>query len=157
MSLESSDGQEGSAHNHHDPGKPSPARSDGTAEKTNGSVTGGDPSDRLHSGTPHPGPLPFGRGEGEPSSSSGVVHVANYSRKGHAPRSVEFEAVEPWPEPVDGKELLDCLVTELQRFVVFSKWIAETFALWILHTYAFRLREVRAYIGMESPQKASGK
>jgi len=23
------------------------------------------PLDRLHSGTPHPGPLPFGRGEGE--------------------------------------------------------------------------------------------
>src|SRR6266478_5013282 len=37
--------------------------------------------DRLHSGTPHPVPLPFRRGEGEPSSGFGVVQVADYSAK----------------------------------------------------------------------------
>src|SRR5258707_6880152 len=37
------------------------------------------PLGRLHRGTPHPGPLPFGRGEGEPSSGFGVVQVADYS------------------------------------------------------------------------------
>src|SRR6266404_8165474 len=99
MSLESSDGQEGSVCNYQNPAKSSAARPDKAGEKSNGPVF-----------------------------------------KRHSPRSVEFEAVEPWLEPVDGKELLDCLVTELQRFVVFSKWITETLALWILHTYAFRLR-----------------
>ena len=77
--------------------------------------------------------------------------------KRRAPESMEFEAVEPWPETVDGEELLDGLVRELERFVVFSKWVAETFALWILHTYAFRLREVTSYIGIESPEKECGK
>jgi hypothetical protein len=54
---------------------------------------------------------------------------------------------------VDGAELLDGLVKELRRFVVFSKWVAELFALWIVHTYAFRLREVTTYIGIESPER----
>src|SRR5258708_3633523 len=39
------------------------------------------PLDRLHSGTPHPGPLRFRRGEGEPSTGFGVVDVADYSVK----------------------------------------------------------------------------
>jgi len=71
--------------------------------------------------------------------------------------SVELPPVEPWPEPVDGKELLDALVRELNWFVVFPKWAAETFALWILHTFAFTLRELTTYIGIESPEKECGK
>src|SRR5947208_2664577 len=48
-------------------------------------------------------------------------------------------------------------MSELQRFVVFPKWAAETFALWILHTFAFLLRDVTTYIGIESPEKECGK
>jgi hypothetical protein len=33
----------------------------------------------------------------------------------------------------------------------------ETLALWTLHTYAFQLRDVSAYIGLESPEKRCGK
>jgi hypothetical protein len=77
--------------------------------------------------------------------------------RGRAPCSVELPRVEPWLEAVNGAELLDGLRTELQRFVVFSKWAAETIALWILHTYAFRLRDVTTYIGIESPEKECGK
>ena len=65
--------------------------------------------------------------------------------------------VEPWPEPVDGAQLLDALMSELQRFVVFPKWAAETFALWILHTYHYVLRDVTTYIGIESPERECGK
>ena len=65
--------------------------------------------------------------------------------------------IEPWPEPVDGKLLLDALVAVLKRFVVLPKWAAETLALWILHTYAFLLRNVSTYVGIESPQKQCGK
>jgi hypothetical protein len=66
-------------------------------------------------------------------------------------------AVEPWPEPVDGKLLLDELAQMLRRVVVLPKWGAETLALWILHTYAFLLRSVSTYIGIESPEKQCGK
>src|SRR6266849_6329606 len=65
--------------------------------------------------------------------------------------------IEPWPEAVDGKILLDALVALLKRFVVLPKFGAETLALWILHTYAFLLRNVSTYVGIESPQKQCGK
>src|SRR5207245_6803084 len=33
----------------------------------------------------------------------------------------------------------------------------EALAVWILHTYAFHLRDVTSYIGIESPEKRCGK
>ncbi len=70
---------------------------------------------------------------------------------------VEVNALEPWPEPVDGGLLLDDLRRTLTRFVVLPQWGAEALALWTLHTYAFELREVSAYVGIESPEKRCGK
>src|SRR6266850_1744373 len=63
------------------------------------------------------------------------------------------------PRPSDGKgaKLLDELAGQLTRFVVLPKWAAETLALWIVHTYAFELREVSTYVGVESPEKRCGK
>jgi hypothetical protein len=65
--------------------------------------------------------------------------------------------VEPWPEPVDGKELLDQTCQLLKRFVVLPKWAAETITLWVVHTYAFELRDVSTYLGIESPARRCGK
>jgi len=65
--------------------------------------------------------------------------------------------VDPWPEPVDGNVLLDELAALLRRFVILPQWAAETVALWILHTYAFQLRDVCTYLGIESPEKRCGK
>src|SRR6266478_6604886 len=62
-----------------------------------------------------------------------------------------------WPEPVDGRLLLDELARLLRRFLVLPKWGAETLALWTLHTYAFQLRNVSTYLGIESPEKQCGK
>ena len=55
------------------------------------------------------------------------------------------------------ESILDRLVNVLKRYVVLPKWAAETLALWILHTYAWHLRDVTAYIGIESPEKRCGK
>ena len=66
-------------------------------------------------------------------------------------------AVRPWPEPVEGHALLDNLAQTVRRFVVLPKGAAETLALWVLHTYAFELRDVTAYLGIESPEKRCGK
>ena len=68
-----------------------------------------------------------------------------------------FAHVEPWPEPVDGQILLDELVQLLQLFVVLPKWAPEALALWIVHTYAFELRDITTYLGIESPEKRCGK
>src|SRR5438128_1639671 len=71
--------------------------------------------------------------------------------------TLKIPVIEPWPEPVDGSVLLDQIVWTLKLFVVLPKWAAETLALWILHTYAFQLRDVTAYIGLESPAHRCGK
>lgn len=65
--------------------------------------------------------------------------------------------VEPWPEVVDGAELLDGLATFIRRYVVLGPPAVETLALWVLHTHAFQLRDVAVYVGLESPQKRCGK
>src|SRR5262249_36091719 len=64
---------------------------------------------------------------------------------------------EPWPEPVDGAALLNELAAVFKRFVVLPPSADEALALWTLHTYAFQLREVTAYLGIESPEKRWGK
>jgi hypothetical protein len=64
---------------------------------------------------------------------------------------------EPWPEPVDGQALLDELAGIFKRFVVLPPFAEEALALWSLHTYAFELRDVTAYLGLESPEKRCGK
>ncbi len=62
------------------------------------------------------------------------------------------------PEPLNsGQALLDALTSVLARFVVLPKHAAEALALWIVHTYAFELRDVSVYIGIESPEKRCGK
>src|SRR5579859_509926 len=73
----------------------------------------------------------------------------------HSP--LERGKVEPWPEGVELGLLLDELVKTLARFVVLLKWAAETLALWIVHTFAFELRDVTTYIGLESPEHRCGK
>jgi len=70
---------------------------------------------------------------------------------------LELPEVEPWPEAVSGAALLEELELLLGRFVVLPKWGAETLALWVLHTYAFPLRDVSTYLGLESPEKRCGK
>jgi putative DNA primase/helicase len=70
---------------------------------------------------------------------------------------LKLARVEPWPHPVDGSLLLAELAATLRRFVVTPRWAPETLALWILHTYAFQLRDLTTYIGLESPEHRCGK
>ena len=60
-------------------------------------------------------------------------------------------------EPVNGSELLDALEGVARRHVILPEWAPETLALMTLHTYAFELRDVTAYLGIESPEKRCGK
>jgi hypothetical protein len=65
--------------------------------------------------------------------------------------------IEPWPEGVQGVDLLNDLTKVLKRFVVLPPSAAETLALWTLHTYAFGAREVSTYVRVVSPEKRCGK
>jgi putative DNA primase/helicase len=46
-----------------------------------------------------------------------------------------FRTVEPWPEEVDGQQLLDELAATFRRFVILPTHAAETLALWTILTY----------------------
>src|SRR5688572_599827 len=70
---------------------------------------------------------------------------------------LDLPEVEAWSEVVNGAELLDGLNGLLRRYVVLPRWVAETLALWVVHTYAFPLREVTTYVGVVSPEKRCGK
>src|SRR4051812_39714697 len=65
--------------------------------------------------------------------------------------------IEAWPEPVDGRTLLNEIKAFLIRFVVLPRWAAQTIPLWIVHTFAFELGRVATYLGIESPEKECGK
>jgi putative DNA primase/helicase len=73
------------------------------------------------------------------------------------PSILSSAPVVPWPEPVDAANLLTTLGATLRRFVILPKWAPETLALWVVHTYAFQLRDVRTYLGIQSPEKRCGK
>jgi putative DNA primase/helicase len=45
----------------------------------------------------------------------------------------------------------------VNRYVVLPDMAAEALALWVVHTYAFQLRQVTTYIGVVSPEKRCGK
>jgi hypothetical protein len=57
----------------------------------------------------------------------------------------------------DLQALLSDLRSLIQRYVVLPEFAAETLALWVVHTYAFQLRQVTTYIGVVSPEKRCGK
>ena len=75
----------------------------------------------------------------------------------HPNGPLQLRSVEPCPEPVDGRLLLDALGGVLRAHVVMSPWASDALALFIIHTYAFGLRDVTTYVGIESPQKRCGK
>ncbi len=64
---------------------------------------------------------------------------------------------EPWPEAVDGAQLLDALQAQFKRFIVLPEHAAATMALWIVHTYCYQFGRVAAYVALLSPEKRCGK
>jgi hypothetical protein len=59
--------------------------------------------------------------------------------------------------PVSGTALLTDLSDLISRYVVLPEMAAEALALWVVHTYAFTLRQITTYIGVVSPEKRCGK
>jgi len=92
------------------------------------------------------------------SKTNNRLMKTSKSNNHHASTSLlELPVVEPWPERVDGHLLLDDLARVFDRFVVLPKWGREALALWTLHTYGFELRDVAAYLGIESPVRRCGR
>ena len=64
---------------------------------------------------------------------------------------------EPWPERVDGAELLDGLAEIYRRYLVLPAHAATALALWTVNSYAYDYRSCTPCLGVSSPQKRCGK
>ena len=71
--------------------------------------------------------------------------------------TITFEDAEPWPEPVDGAELLDQLATFLGDHLALRPHDGHKIALWIAHTYAFEAGFISPRLAITSATKRCGK
>lgn len=68
-----------------------------------------------------------------------------------------FEAVEPWPDQVDGVALLDVLQSTVERFCVLPEHSAPLMAAWVLHAWAHDASDISPVLAFVSPEKRCGK
>src|SRR5262245_27550637 len=71
--------------------------------------------------------------------------------------AVTFEEVEPWPEPVDGAQLLDDLATSVRKHVVMSDHERDICALWGVHTYLIKRFKISPKLSIKSAVSLCGK
>ena len=72
-------------------------------------------------------------------------------------KALDLPEPEPWPEPVDGAELIADLVAQIQRFVILSDHAAVAAALWVIHTHAHDAAFISPRLTALSPTKRCGK
>ena len=65
--------------------------------------------------------------------------------------------VEPWPDRVNGRELLDDLTKTFKRHVILPIGGARTLALWTLYSHAYDLFDINPLLAVGSPQMKCGK
>ena len=72
-------------------------------------------------------------------------------------QEVRFEEIIPWADPVDGTELADAILTELDRHVFVSKSAAAAIVCWIFFTHLIDQFRVAPILNINSPIKRCGK
>jgi hypothetical protein len=76
------------------------------------------------------------------------------AKQGHA---LSLPEPKPWPEPVNGADLLDAIATNIRRHVVMFNHAADTAALWIVHTHLLDCFGISPRLAITSPEKGCGK
>ena len=71
--------------------------------------------------------------------------------------AVSLSNPDPWPEPVNGAELLDNIADMFSRYMVLPQGAANIAALWCAHAHAFNVFEHTPRLNITSPQKQCGK
>lgn len=72
-------------------------------------------------------------------------------------RELLFTDLQPWPDPVDGDQLLCEFAAFFERFAVVQKGATCTLSLWVLHTYALAAAYISPILAIVSPEKRCGK
>jgi putative DNA primase/helicase len=81
---------------------------------------------------------------------------ASESVKQNKPTTEQI-GLEPWPEPIDGAELLEQIHSTLNRFLSLPAQVDVLLAIWALHTYVFDLFGYTPYLHITSPEGGCGK
>ena len=71
--------------------------------------------------------------------------------------AVKLADVEPWPEPVNGDEVLDAIAKRFENYVVLPEGVADMLSLWCAHTYLFKLFQKSPRIYINAPTEECGK
>jgi putative DNA primase/helicase len=107
---------------------------------------------------------PTEKGEGEQVPENSTVSSADDSGSVSSAQDQKVESrslvppdPEPWPEQVDGAELLDGLVAVFHRHLSLPEGAAEIFALWVLFAHAFKAVDVSPRLILISPEPECGK
>jgi putative DNA primase/helicase len=72
-------------------------------------------------------------------------------------RALRLPEPQPWPEPVDGDDLLQDLVKVIRSYVVVPPGEVLAVALWVLHAHAFAASRITPRLAITSPQRRCGK
>jgi len=71
--------------------------------------------------------------------------------------AVDFPAVTPWADPVEGAAVLDAVAAAFARYVVLPPHTADILALWTAHAHAFAAFQHTPRLNLASPEKQCGK
>ena len=72
-------------------------------------------------------------------------------------REITFPLDEPWPDPVDGKNLITELCQRERTHVVMSPEGILAKQLWMIHTFLADITDISPYLILKSPEKGCGK
>lgn len=72
-------------------------------------------------------------------------------------RDIVLPEAEPWPEDVDGGELLDQMVAAFNHHLALPDGAAEAMSIWCLHTYCTDAFQNTPRLALTSPEKRCGK
>ncbi len=72
-------------------------------------------------------------------------------------QGADLAEVEPWPEPVDGAEVLAEVAATFTRYAVLPAGAGDALALWCAHAHAFKAFQCTPRLNIFSPEKRCGK
>jgi putative DNA primase/helicase len=71
--------------------------------------------------------------------------------------AVHLEDVKPWPDPVDGAEILNVIAARFGHYAVLPEGAADTLALWDAHTHMFKRFQKSPRLYISAPTEECGK
>ena len=86
-----------------------------------------------------------------------ALKVEQTTPENHQGAPLLLADVDPWPEPVDGSEVLDAVIRTITRFIVLPRHGAVALVLWILHTYLMDAWWLSPLAVASSPTRRCGK